>query len=362
MKKIYYYPLFIFLIVFLADKIVCIPSLLESGRRHYKAGQNVLLGINPVWNADKIKQSNGTTTISMFGSSRSYLFHEWKDIPLKENYFSKPFAIETRSIVKASDFLLNYLLIRSMEKTDYKPNLVVLEFSEEILNEKSPFTFKSKSEELILNSEELISILPYLEGEGRRNVIFKILFPSYNYRFQPLLAVSNLIKGKKIEEETLFVEMIALMNEKQPFDPKNVGFPLNSFPKGDYQGRIIDYTNQLIKNDILRNYKYSPNEEGVFHAIIDYLEKNNIPTVIWEPEVHPYYLEKRKQITGGNHFQELKGKYISETSKNIRTLSFVQDPLQCDVFVDASHISPVCIPEMSDRIFSVAKTIPNFKN
>ncbi|BDA77395.1 hypothetical protein LPTSP3_g03250 [Leptospira kobayashii] len=362
MKKIYYYPLFIFLIVFLADKIACIPVLLESGRRHYKAGQNILLGINPVWTADKIKQETGSTTVSVFGSSRSYLFHEWKEIPLKENYFSKPIAIETRSIVKASDFLLNYLLIRSMGKVGYKPNLVVLEFSEEMLNEKSPFTFKSKSEELILNSDELISLFPYLEGEGKRNVLFKILFPSYNYHFQPLLAISNISKGKKIEEETLFVEMIAIMNEKQPFDPKNVGFPLNSFSPQDYQARIIDYTNQLIQNDILRNYSYSSNEEGVFHATIDYLEKNNIPTVIWEPTVHPYFLEKRKQITGGNHFQKLKEKYISKASGNVRTLSFVEDPLKCDIYVDASHVSPVCIPEMADRIFSVAKTIPNFKN
>ncbi|MCW7474640.1 DUF1574 domain-containing protein [Leptospira levettii] len=94
---------------------------------------------------------------------------------------------------------------------------------------------------------------------------------------------------------------------------------------------------------------------------MDLIEKNNIATVIWEPQVHPYYQKIRFQITKESIFNRYTRNFINPNSKNIRHISLNLENSECRYFTDSSHVSPLCVPEIVDKLLQTAKEIPNFQ-
>ncbi len=359
-KRIYLYPFFIIFFVFLVDKLVCIPELREAGRRAYKSGQNVLVGLPKVWEEDKKLQSENTKVVVVTGTSRSDIFHEWEKIPVNQSTYSGPIYFETRSSIKASEYFLFYLMIQSMTKSGFKPDLLFLEFSEEMLNENNVFSYKSKWQELMLHEDELIDIFPTFNFKYQREILSKLFFLSYNYHFSPTQGVTNWIKGKTANDDNYFIALASYLNKKRPFDPKKIGIELDNFTPQEFKDRIVDYS-QSQRELLLTNYTFSETEYGFLKKIIQHAEEHNIPTVLWEPQVHPYYGQLRKSITGGNLMEIYGRPLVDPNSKNIRLISLNHGNTNCKTFVDSSHVSPICVPEIADKLLQIAKEIPNFK-
>ncbi|TGL15502.1 DUF1574 family protein [Leptospira meyeri] len=359
-KRIYLYPFFILLSIFVIDKSVCIPQFREAGRRAYKSGQNVLIGLPKVWEEDKKRQSENTKVIVVAGTSRSDIFHEWEKIPVNKNTYQFPTYFETRSSIKASEYFLFYLMTKSMIESDFKPDVLFLEFSEEMLNENNIFSYKSKWQELMLHEDELIDIFPAFNFKFQREILMRLAFISYNYHFSPIQGISNLIKGKTANDDTYFIALASYLNKKRPFNPKFVGIEIDNFTPQEYKDRIIDYS-ESQKERLLPNYAFSETEYIFLKKIIQLAEEQNIPMVIWEPQVHPYYNQIRKSITGGKLFESLSPNLVSSNSKNIRLISLNKGNTNCKTFLDSSHVSPICVPEIADKLLQTAKEIPNFK-
>lgn len=359
-RHIYLYPFFIILAIFLIDKLVCLPEFREAGRRAYKSGQNVLIGLPKVWEEDRKRQAEKTKVVVVTGTSRSDIFHEWENIPVRKSTYSGPIYFETRSSIKASEYFLFYLMIQSMTKSGFKPDLLFLEFSEEMLNENNVYSYKAKWQELMLHEDELIDIYSTFNPKFQREIITKLLFVSYNYHFSPIQGVSNWIKGITANDDTYFIALGSYLNKKRPFNPENAGIELDDFTPEEYRKRIIDYS-ESQRELLLTNYTFSETEYGFLKKIIQHVEEHNIPTILWEPQIHPYYDQLRRTITGGNLFETSGRPLVSPNSKNIRLISLNKGNTNCKTFMDSSHVSPVCVPEIADKLLQIAKEIPNFK-
>lgn len=360
MKNPYLYPLYIILFVFILDKVACIPNFRDLGKRDYKAGQNVILGLDAVWKENQERQNNGNHIAVVTGSSRSEIFHLWKNIPLDTNLSRNEIYFETRTAVKAAELLYMYMVVDSMRQAGFRPNVLFLEFSEEMFNLNSPRSFDSAWNEMILNEEQLIEAVPFLKGKYFRDGLFQILFPSYHYHFQPIKALSG---GNKSSNDVAqyYINLASLQNHKRDFTKAEEGFAEQNFPISEYQTRIVSYTNELFQNFLMRNYKYSPYEESIFALLVHHIEKNKIPTVIWEPQIHPYYQNLRAQKTGGALFENLTKKYVDPNSKYIRVLSLNNKNTKCTTYTDSSHVSPICVPEIANQLLKAAKDIDSIK-
>ncbi|PJZ47232.1 DUF1574 family protein [Leptospira brenneri] len=353
-------PFLLLLLVILVDKLICIPDVRESGRRSYKAGQNLILGMPEIWEENKTTQKKGNRVAVVTGTSRSELFHEWAEIPVTKSILKEPIYFETRTAVKASEFLLYYLIIKSMTDSGFKPDVVFLEFSEEMFNENNVYTYKTKWAELMLHEDELLDIYDAMNPQFKRDIIARLLFLGYNYHFNPILAVKNLISGKRVANDNYFIGLSSVMNAKRPFTPDRIGFHSDNFPENEYQARIVGYA-ESRRELFLNHYQLSNPEVNFFRKIIDHAEKHNIPMVIWEPQIHPYFQDIRRKITGGELYQKNIQKFIDPNSKNIRYISLNEGNTNCQTYVDCSHVSPICVPEIADKLLQTAKEIPNFK-
>ncbi|MCW7506982.1 DUF1574 family protein [Leptospira levettii] len=359
-NKIYFYPFILIFFVFTIDKIACIPDFREAARRPYKSGQNILIGFPKVWEENKRLQSDKINVTVVTGSSRSDIFHEWENIPVNKNTYNQPIYFETRLALKASEYFLYYLLLKSMVNGGFKPNLLFIEFSEEMLNENNVYSYKTKWKELMLTERELIDIYPVFNLKYKLDILTRLLFVSYNYHIRPIQGISNLIKGERAADDTYFIALSSYLNKKRPFNPNNTGIEIDNFTPKEYEERIVNYSRSQ-EQLLLNNFLISETEVGFLKKIIDLAEENNIPTVIWEPQVHPYYKERRKSITGGNLFDTISERLIEKDSKNIRRISLNRGNTNCRLYTDSSHVSPLCVPEIVDKLLQTAKEIPNFQ-
>ncbi|PJZ90643.1 DUF1574 family protein [Leptospira levettii] len=359
-KYIYLYPFLILCIIILTDKLICIPDVRESGRRNYKAGQNILLGMPNIWKENILAKQNGKTIAVAIGTSRSEILHEWLDIPVKKSTYDKPISFETRTTIKASEFLLFYLILKSMIDSGFKPDVLFLEFSDDVFSEYSVHSYKSKWSELMLHENELMDIFDAMNPEIKRDIISRLLFLGYNYHFKPIQAVKNLITGNRVTNDHYFIGLSSYLNAKRPYSPDNIGYKYDKFPPNEFQKRIVEYS-EVMKEHFFQPYQISETETNLFRKIIDLIEKNNIATVIWEPQVHPYYQKIRFQITKESIFNRYTRNFINPNSKNIRHISLNLENSECRYFTDSSHVSPLCVPEIVDKLLQTAKEIPNFQ-
>lgn len=358
--SIYSFPFLILFSIILIDKVICIPDVRESGRRNYKAGQNILLGMPVVWEENHKIKNSGQKVAVVTGTSRSESFHEWSEIPVKKSTLKDPIYFETRTAVKASEFMLFYLLVKSMSDAKFKPNILFLEFSDGMLNENNIYTYKTKWAELMLHESELIDLYDAMNPEIQRDIVTRLIFLGYNYHFKPLQAVKNLLTGERVSNDTYFIGISSYMNTKRPFSADKIGFEIDQFPPEEFQERIVNYS-ESRREHFLSRFQISETETNFFKKIIAHIEKNNIPTVIWEPQIHPYYQDIRSQITKESIFNRYMKMYINPNSKNIRFVSLNQGGLSCKTYVDCSHVSPVCVPDIVDKLLQTAKEIPNFQ-
>ncbi|MCZ8342628.1 MAG: DUF1574 family protein [Leptospira sp.] len=360
MNRYFFYPILLVLGIIAIDKLVCIPDVRESGRRSYKAGQNVFLGLPYVWKEDIQIQKQNKSIAMVVGTSRSDIFHQWETIPFSKSTFPKEIYFETRTAVKASEFLTFYIMIKSMTESGFRPDVIFLEFSEEMLNEFNSFSYKTKWQELTFHESELLDFYPMIVGKTKRDLIAKLLFLSYNYHISPIQTISNLITGKRVQNDDYFIQLTASLNKKRPYSKDDIGFEDGKIPEDIYKDRIEGYTNGQIEI-LLRNFTLSETEVNFFAKTLELSETYNIPLVIWEPQIHPYFQSKRKEITGGKLFRTYTQKFVSPESKNIRTVSLNEGNTNCKTYTDSSHVSPICVPEIAEKLIETAKTIPNFK-
>lgn len=81
------------------------------------------------------------------------------------------FEIETRSVVKASDFLNHLILFKNIVDSGYKPNLVIIEVSPETTNLNSPFHAKTQYTTNILKYQFLLELSQIAEKSWFKTVL-----------------------------------------------------------------------------------------------------------------------------------------------------------------------------------------------
>ncbi|NCN08759.1 MAG: DUF1574 domain-containing protein [Leptospira sp.] len=368
--KIFLYPVLIFLIIFCIDKLSIIPSIQKLGRIENSPLENIANGVAKIYKKKKIenelqtkllKESSNLTdskkSAVVLGTSRSDILkfserdfiQQSKFITQKEKEKLLQFEIETRSVVKASDFLYHLILFKNIVDSGYKPNLVIIEVSPETTNLNSPFHAKTQYTTNILKYQFLIELSQIAEKSWLKTVLTSVLFPSSYYKFKPEKAISNLIAKKDYLSDNNVIEAYEFFPATAALPTSYEDYEVKSFPLNKFQERIVDYSNHLHKDNILRNYQISTSELALFDLLLKEIKSSKIPVVFWRPKVHPYYyaIQMQEGLAEIDSLLENKIKEAGYSYINLQNTS-----MNCDFFTDSSHHSGRCAPEILSKILS----------
>ncbi len=350
-----YYILILFGGVFLLDKLALIPVLREAGRAEPTANENIIYNVREVFRRAPVDRP----VVALFGSSRSDIFKFMAPAELKkalhltaaEKTTLAGQHFETRSIIRASELFLAYTLIESMLR-ERKPDLVVLEVSPEMFNKNSPFNMNLYIQNHVYDTAILKAAPGFTSGSLRAEVINRLLFATYAYRWRPERAVENLIRGETAAQSRFLTQILLDRQpnvEPLPADYKE--YEEGDIPADVFEKRFVQYTEFLVNENILMRYENDPDEVKALAAILELCRERGVRVVVWMPYVHPI-LARRWAATDYPAIQpQVEATVRAAGVPFFKGFSY---NMACRRFVDASHLSGRCAPYLMARILETA--------
>lgn len=358
-QKLILYPFGLFLFVFILDKIILIPAIRDLGCPEPTPMENILKSLSH--DGKTGGEKNAVPEVVFLGSSRSDLFKHlhpgvigpdpWTAPPVKARLLR--YHYNTHAVVRASELFVQYALLTSILESGRRPGLVVLEISPAMFNGNSPFGMKTYLSKQIYETSLLIEILPVLNGENRNEVLYRLLFTGYGYRFRPERALSNLLRRNEETDGSDFA--LLLLRARPHIAPLPAGFldfEIGKIPPEPYLKRFIGYTKSQSEKGILRDYRFDPAELGVLKLLLKKANKAGVPLVVWRPVIHPLLKAKVDQTSYPFHKSEIVKTIADE---NIPYFNAEEYPLHCRRFKDSSHYSGRCAPYLMNLILDTAR-------
>ncbi|MCG9874550.1 MAG: DUF1574 domain-containing protein [Leptospiraceae bacterium] len=358
--KIFFLPISLFLFIFLIDKISIIPGIHELGRIENSPLENIADGVRRIYASkklDKEKTIYNKKTAIILGTSRSDILkfsssdfiRDSKFISFDEKKMLLHYDVETRSVVKASDFLYNYFLFKNIKDSGFKPEIVLIEVSPETTNLNSPFHVSSQYSTNIIPYKLLLNLVTIAEKSWFKQVLTSAIFPSSYYKFKPEKAISNFFTNKDYLTNNNVIAAYEFFPSTTPLPTSYEDYRSDNFPPEKYQERILDYSNFLKQDNILRDYSISKSELALLDLLLKEIHESNLNVIFWRPKVHNYYYTM--QLDSG------LGKIDEIIETKIRNAGYPYINLQltkmnCDYFTDASHHSGRCAPEILNKVLS----------
>ncbi len=363
-NQILLFPLLLFLALFLLDKLALIPAVRNPGRPGPTPLENMVLSLEESFALYHSLQRAGKESrpyVLFLGSSRSEFFQYLDVSELRHSPFLRPeerarltgLFFEPRYAYKAADIFVQLVFLDRILKKEELPDLLVLEFSPEMLNRNSPSNIQKYIYENILDPSFLWEIYPLLEGEEKGVVQNRLLFSSYAYRFRPEKALVNALTGKDPGQSGVLAR--ALLKGRpvtRPIPGSYEEYPLEGIPAEVFQEKFIGYTRYLREEFVLRDFTLDRSERRTFSHILKRLESRGVKTVVWIPRVHPLMEREWERIGFPSLMEELRGE-VKE--RGMAWYDAWQGELPCLRFVDSSHLSARCAPPLVARILGAAR-------
>jgi hypothetical protein len=360
MKHPYFnYPFAIILLVFTLDKITMIDFVWRNGRTENTPLENVRDGMDLIWK-DRIKNPSSKKVVVFFGTSRTenlrYLANKnilsSKELTQieKENLLNYDF--EMRGIVRASEILYNYTLLEGLIQSGYRPDVVFFELSPEMFNRNNPFHASFQSRDNIFLYSQLLKILSSAEWNWKRNILTAVLFPASHYNFSIIKFLKSSISGTDYLTDNFVIPFFLASSSIQEYEPKPEIH--EDIIDGElYQTRILQFSEYLKNENILRNYEYSTSESKLLDYTIALASSSNIKVVFWRPRLHMYYNQMLKDQGLGKVDLE----FADKVKKSGHIYIDMQNiSLNCDYFIDSSHFAPSCAPEIVSKLLELSST------
>ena len=351
-------PLGLLVLIFALDKLALVPVLREAGRSDPTPNENIIHNMRALYR----KAPTDKPVLAIFGSSRSDIFKFLAPEEIERGLFLSPaekrrmqaLHFETRSVIRASELFLTYTLIENMLR-ERKPDLIVLEVSPEMFNKHSPFSMNLYIRNHVYDRPILRAALGFTSGDLRLEVIARLLFATYAYRWRPERAVMNLIAGERAADEGRFVAQLLLDQQKnvEPIPEDYREYPEGDIPIDVFEERFQEYTDFLERSNILMNYRNDPDELRTLSAILELCKERGVPVVVWIPYVHPV-LSRRWATT---EYPELHPRVVAAIeAAGVPFFRGFAAKMECRRFVDSSHLSGRCAPYLMSRILETAVT------
>lgn len=362
MRKVILYPVLIFLLIFALDKLATIPSIRKYGRPEYTPMENILVNLK---RSIEDRRAGAKPLHVLLGTSRSDRFKYMTGgrIRLGDGLSQEDqkallgIQFETRGVIRASEFLIQYVLIRKILEATRSPDLVILEMSPEMFNKNSPFGMSNQINDNIYSLPTLQGTLDFVSGKNFKEVRNRLLFHSYAFRFKPERAVERAISGKPATSNNMAVFLLQSQKSIEELPDTYRDYHRDQIPEEVYQERFVGYTNFLKKENILMNYEFDRQEKDALFASLELLKKAKIPVVVWIPYVHPI-LSREWEKTDYVQFEPEILARLTKLQVPVHDAS--RNPPECIRFSDSSHLSSKCGPSLMADIQQTARSF--YKN
>lgn len=366
----FFAPLGLLCLILLVDKLVLWPALRNAGRRDTTPMENIAINLDRLLKLEIYqKQSHPDTyraPVFFLGSSRSEMFQAMDPELIRKASGLNPDTrtallarrYETRGIVRAADAWLQYVMLDVIIRSQLKPEFVLIEMSPEMFNANSPYTVLNHIKSNVYDKELLWDLFSNSYGDVRKEAALRLTFLSYNYGLRPERVFRNLANGSDyLASADGPVLLLSMQSSVKVLPPDYQDFRIDNIPPQDYKKRFVDYTNHLLKDNILKEYEFSPSEGQIFKLLVDRLKANRVKAIFWNPPVHPELARKRYKIITHLEIQTIIKKIKKSGYPYVKV-----DPenLNCKLWTDASHLSDRCAPQTMQYILhAAAKNLDN---
>lgn len=358
--NIKFLPLILFLVLFLIDKIFLIPLVKIKFVKNYINSYDVLNEFNDKLykeylesNSKKLsisKEKIQDQTIMFFGTSRSAEYAN-----LTENFYTNNPYLKNKEIskipvfswsIKAAPFIHIYQIYNHYINNYEKPRMIVLEINHISFNKNS--VFKLKKDIYDFKFDEFKEAFFEFSIKDRVEYISSLIFVLNKYN----ISWKDIFSGKK--EENVSETLDFILNLKKAFgtEQNNHSWELGvrEGTESDERKKQDEEYNSWVINSFYRNYQIDETSFNLFKKIIREANEKNIPLVIYRPKVHQLLREKTvSSLKAEKKWLEEIHK-ISEEYK-ITFIDFGdQKNSSCNYFIDISHLSKTCFPEVIEKI------------
>lgn len=366
MIKLKYFPLQLFLFLFLIDKIFLIPAVRKQVVQNYVNSYDLLNQYNDKLYAEylkvnALKKSKSETdiqseTIMFFGTSRSAGYAELTDNFYKDNPFIKDKNISkipvTSWSIKAAPFIHVFQIYNHYIKKYPKPKLIVLEINHASFNKNNVFKekkdiydftldqfFENHREFSLADKIEYISNLVFVLNKSKIN--FKNIFKT-NTDANVNETLEFILNAKKLLDISSKENLTWEAGEREGKESE-----------GMKKGNILN--NNFVLTSFYQSYKTDITAFNLFKKILRDAKEKKIPLILYRPKTH-ILLKKETEFI--REKEKIWVKEIHQLAKEseVLFLDFEDEiPLKCDYFSDTSHMSKTCFPEIIEKIIESTK-------
>ncbi|MCW7472644.1 hypothetical protein CH369_08565 [Leptospira levettii] len=332
-KPFLFYPVVLFLFIFVIDKIFLLPifhdEFLQAGNSVFYFQRKVLK--DRLLKDPDLKEKKLTL---VFGDSRSYPFSEIGiPEPYKKNWtlynFSSPQGIPMNSYIQFQEIL----------ESGVTPDFVILSLSPEAFDDSKGFIL-SPFLRMGCDSNCIETVWEDVPFKEKWDYLLDRVFAIRSIEFNLSLFTSRLKQGKLKEYKS----------------SHNKEFQLINYTKGEYlMYGVQSNPIEKIKNDTIRignlymrSYSIGSSQFPYVEKILKITKEKKIKTLVLWPKVFPDYYSYYEKF----HIKEVWWNKVETLAKkyDVNTLNW-NTPNTCDLFNDASHQSAFCFVDQMKEIW-----------
>jgi len=345
-------PILLFLLVFTVDKVACSAEVVQKTRAEQTPVEHLLRNIDTL----KATGPERRPWVVFLGSSRSELFQHLHPTHIRSSSLAAPeqalldhFYLETRLPFKAASTLANFSFLERLLRPGTLPDLIILEYSPEMLNENGPFNSGLFLQGNILDRPLLEQIFPFLDLKSKLDVLFRLSFPAFHYHIR----IERVFTAGPDDFDSALTGMLFAHRQRTtPLPPEYQDYPVGEIPPQIYQERFLDYSDYLKNDFILKDYTISQVELHALRESIELARRANVPILLWIPPVHKELSER----LASTDYRE-QGPQIERELASRVPLFRVPESFACQRYVDSSHLSARCSPELAFTLLEQARKI-----
>ncbi len=352
-----FYPILLIAVLIGVDRLLTLPGILEQGRGEDTPVEN-LRGTVPIIHT-RLKQTAGAATppkrTALFvGTSRSLAFAQLTPERIAKNPLLSAdqrallgrYETNAGLALVLQDMLTTLQIVDAVAAEEDPVDLVVFEVPPYLLY--GALVARTRWYDSVQGADFIERHFDVLPGGLRDDAMARWLFRTYDYKFRPERALSNLISP---ESAPIFDAATAMTMLRSTVDPEELFRPRipGENPSAENLELLESEIKVLLGDGAYRDMDPSMALLPAYRRSIQMLRDADIDVVLWMSPVHRFLVDRvyRRHNTDGL----LMSRYfdvIRETDLPYYNGNAVLD--RCDEWHDAGHMAGRCYPLLAAEI------------
>lgn len=341
MKHWWHYKIYILVLLFFAaDKLLLLPGVSKMVIVRPDRPSNIL-----AFDHEEVLAQAGRRHVWFLGTSRTVPFAfapSDKDIEASpglsnsDRAFLKTFHIHSFGLMGARATVFRHQVLYLRER-GYRPDRIFIELSGMSLNRSDPgrkyYDFQYSPDAFIISHMHRYGrafLSEYIISKAFVSGLYPIRFQSEKDRND--LAIMNKQLATRID----------LVGDGQLHTRQGNDRDEAAFPNPSLDPIFASYLQFYADSQMLSTFAIDPVEVENLEALIQDLQAEQIPIVLWRPRVHPHFHAKEQSTGAAQKYQA----YMEELRKRFPRIPYLDlqqgGPLSCPFFSDPNHVSSFC--------------------